>query len=260
MTSSALVYGLAVTGVATTRALLARGWRVTVADDRVTDATRTTAAELGVELVEAPTGASLAALVGRRRAGDAEPRAPRAPPALRGGGRRRACRCAASSSWPTGGSRPVPAAPARWSPSRAPTARRRRPSWRRRWSRPADGAPRPPGTRSCRSSRPSTATSMPSSSSARASASPSPSASGPRPRCGSTWRPTTWTGTARWPATRRPRPACGTTSGRTTWPSATPTTRSSWPGSRSRRVATSRSGRAATTASTAPSSAGPRGR
>ncbi len=54
--SSALVYGLAVTGVATTRALQARGWRVTVADDRVTDATRATAAELGVELVEAPTG------------------------------------------------------------------------------------------------------------------------------------------------------------------------------------------------------------
>jgi UDP-N-acetylmuramoylalanine--D-glutamate ligase len=63
VTSSALVYGLAVTGVATTRALLARGWRVIVADDRVTDATRTTAADLGVELVEAPTGASLAALV-----------------------------------------------------------------------------------------------------------------------------------------------------------------------------------------------------
>ena len=63
MTSAALVYGLAVTGVATTRALVARGWRVTVADDRVTDATRATAAELGVELVEAPTGASLTALV-----------------------------------------------------------------------------------------------------------------------------------------------------------------------------------------------------
>ena len=63
MTSAALVYGLAVTGVATTRALVARGWRVTVADDRVTDAMRTSAAELGVELVEAPTGASLTALV-----------------------------------------------------------------------------------------------------------------------------------------------------------------------------------------------------
>jgi len=31
VTSTALVYGLAVTGVATTRALVARGWRVTVA-------------------------------------------------------------------------------------------------------------------------------------------------------------------------------------------------------------------------------------
>ncbi len=63
MTSSALVYGLAVTGVATARALQARGWRVTVADDRVTDTMRTTAAELGVELVEAPAGGALAALV-----------------------------------------------------------------------------------------------------------------------------------------------------------------------------------------------------
>ena len=63
MTSAALVYGLAVTGVATTRALVARGWRVTVADDRVTDVMRAAAAELGVELVEAPTGASLTELV-----------------------------------------------------------------------------------------------------------------------------------------------------------------------------------------------------
>ena len=63
MTSAALVYGLAVTGAATTRALVARGWRVTVADDRVTDAMRTSAAELDVELIEAPTGPSLAALV-----------------------------------------------------------------------------------------------------------------------------------------------------------------------------------------------------
>jgi UDP-N-acetylmuramoylalanine--D-glutamate ligase len=60
---SALVYGLAITGGATTRALTARGWQVTVADDRVTDATRTAAAALGVELVEAPDGPSLAALV-----------------------------------------------------------------------------------------------------------------------------------------------------------------------------------------------------
>jgi UDP-N-acetylmuramoylalanine--D-glutamate ligase len=63
VTSSALVYGLAVTGVASTRALQARGWRVTVADDRVADTMRTTAVELGVELVEAPAGAALAALV-----------------------------------------------------------------------------------------------------------------------------------------------------------------------------------------------------
>ena len=63
MSRAALVYGLAITGEATTRALSARGWQVTVADDRVTDATRTTADTLGVELVEAPDGHALAALV-----------------------------------------------------------------------------------------------------------------------------------------------------------------------------------------------------
>ena len=59
----ALVYGLAVTGEATVRALEERGWTVTVADDRASGATRAAADELGVELVEAPDEATVAALV-----------------------------------------------------------------------------------------------------------------------------------------------------------------------------------------------------
>jgi UDP-N-acetylmuramoylalanine--D-glutamate ligase len=63
MSRAALVYGLAVTGVATSRALSSRGWQVTVADDRVNDATRASAAALDVELIEAPDVAALAELV-----------------------------------------------------------------------------------------------------------------------------------------------------------------------------------------------------
>jgi UDP-N-acetylmuramoylalanine--D-glutamate ligase len=48
------VYGLAMTGEATVRALRRRGWNVRVADDRVTPFTRTLAGELDVELVESP--------------------------------------------------------------------------------------------------------------------------------------------------------------------------------------------------------------
>lgn len=47
----ALVYGLAITGVATVRALQRHGWTVAVGDDRVDDDTRAVARELGVELV-----------------------------------------------------------------------------------------------------------------------------------------------------------------------------------------------------------------
>ncbi len=59
----ALVYGLAVTGEATVRALRQRGWSVVVADDRVTEASRALAADLGVDLVEAPSGDALTELV-----------------------------------------------------------------------------------------------------------------------------------------------------------------------------------------------------
>jgi UDP-N-acetylmuramoylalanine--D-glutamate ligase len=57
--TAALVYGLAITGEATVRALQQRGWTVTVADDRVTPESRTTAAGLGVDLIESPSEADL---------------------------------------------------------------------------------------------------------------------------------------------------------------------------------------------------------
>jgi UDP-N-acetylmuramoylalanine--D-glutamate ligase len=63
MASTALVYGLAITGEATVRALQRRGWSVTVADDRVTPASRAVAEELAVELVESPDPDAIARLV-----------------------------------------------------------------------------------------------------------------------------------------------------------------------------------------------------
>ncbi|MGD9702072.1 MAG: UDP-N-acetylmuramoyl-L-alanine--D-glutamate ligase [Acidimicrobiia bacterium] len=55
----ALVYGMAIAGEATARALSARGWDVVVADDRPTDAGRAAAASLGARYVEAPSPAEL---------------------------------------------------------------------------------------------------------------------------------------------------------------------------------------------------------
>lgn len=52
---TALVYGLAVAGLATVRALLRRGYTVITADDVVTDERRQAAADLGVELLDAPS-------------------------------------------------------------------------------------------------------------------------------------------------------------------------------------------------------------
>ena len=57
-----LVYGLAVTGASTVRALVLRGHEVVVVDDQIDDAKRALADELGVELLPAP--ATLDALVG----------------------------------------------------------------------------------------------------------------------------------------------------------------------------------------------------
>jgi UDP-N-acetylmuramoylalanine--D-glutamate ligase len=62
---AALVYGLAVAGAATVRALQARGVEVMAADDSDAPAKRDLAAELGVGFVVAPDDDELAALVAR---------------------------------------------------------------------------------------------------------------------------------------------------------------------------------------------------
>ncbi|MFT6393430.1 MAG: UDP-N-acetylmuramoylalanine--D-glutamate ligase, partial [Ilumatobacter sp.] len=59
----ALVYGLAVTGESTARALQRHGYEVVVGDDVVTNQRRSVADELGVELLEAPQGDVLSALI-----------------------------------------------------------------------------------------------------------------------------------------------------------------------------------------------------
>jgi UDP-N-acetylmuramoylalanine--D-glutamate ligase len=59
----ALVYGLAVAGESTVRALLRRGIEVVVADDDVDDRRRVLAAELGVELLDRPDAGTLAAVI-----------------------------------------------------------------------------------------------------------------------------------------------------------------------------------------------------
>lgn len=56
---TALVYGLAVAGASTVRALLRRGWNVVAADDVITDERSAVADELGVELVDTPRGLEL---------------------------------------------------------------------------------------------------------------------------------------------------------------------------------------------------------
>ncbi|HKA03996.1 MAG TPA: UDP-N-acetylmuramoyl-L-alanine--D-glutamate ligase [Acidimicrobiales bacterium] len=61
----ALVYGLAVAGEATARALLARGYTVTVADDRATEEALAVARRLGVDLYEAPPAPKVERLVER---------------------------------------------------------------------------------------------------------------------------------------------------------------------------------------------------
>jgi UDP-N-acetylmuramoylalanine--D-glutamate ligase len=63
--STALVYGLAVAGAATVRALAARGFDVIAADDVDTPARRQLAADLGVDLVIDPGDKPLTAIVDR---------------------------------------------------------------------------------------------------------------------------------------------------------------------------------------------------
>ena len=63
MSERVLVYGLAVAGTSTARALLRRGIDVVCADDHVTPDRRALAAELGVDLLEAPDADELRAVV-----------------------------------------------------------------------------------------------------------------------------------------------------------------------------------------------------
>jgi UDP-N-acetylmuramoylalanine--D-glutamate ligase len=63
MSRRALVYGVAITGRAVAAAMLTRGYEVVLADDNVDDAKRATAEQLGCDLVDAPVGAALDALV-----------------------------------------------------------------------------------------------------------------------------------------------------------------------------------------------------
>jgi len=65
VTGTALVYGIALSGDAAGRELVQRGWRVLVADDQPTEAKQQAARELGAELVAAPAGDALSALVQR---------------------------------------------------------------------------------------------------------------------------------------------------------------------------------------------------
>jgi UDP-N-acetylmuramoylalanine--D-glutamate ligase len=60
---SMLVYGLAISGEATARAVVARGSNVLVADDAPTDDKRRIAAELGTELIESPDAEAIRRLV-----------------------------------------------------------------------------------------------------------------------------------------------------------------------------------------------------
>jgi UDP-N-acetylmuramoylalanine--D-glutamate ligase len=63
--TAALVYGLAVAGEATARALAARGWDVVVADDRPGPDAAPRADAVGATFVPQPSEADIAALVGR---------------------------------------------------------------------------------------------------------------------------------------------------------------------------------------------------
>lgn len=64
MSESVLVYGVGVAGLATARALVARGYSVVAADDTATAAKRSSLRALGVEFVESPDARRLESLVG----------------------------------------------------------------------------------------------------------------------------------------------------------------------------------------------------
>ncbi|MEY2995918.1 MAG: hypothetical protein RLZZ39_743, partial [Actinomycetota bacterium] len=63
MTERVLVYGVAVAGLATVRALLRRNIDCVAVDDSVDETKRRAVAELGVELIESPSESVLTGLV-----------------------------------------------------------------------------------------------------------------------------------------------------------------------------------------------------
>ncbi|MGA0782041.1 MAG: hypothetical protein ACO3Q4_10910, partial [Ilumatobacteraceae bacterium] len=63
MTDRVLVYGVAVAGLATVRALLRRNIDCLAVDDSVDDTKRRVLADLGVELVESPSDSVLTGLI-----------------------------------------------------------------------------------------------------------------------------------------------------------------------------------------------------
>jgi UDP-N-acetylmuramoylalanine--D-glutamate ligase len=67
MTGTALVYGVAITGEAVARALIARGHDVALADDSANPRARALANELGIDFIESPDDATIQDMV--RRAG-----------------------------------------------------------------------------------------------------------------------------------------------------------------------------------------------
>ena len=109
MSGRYLVYGVAIAGAAVVRALTRRGLDVVVADDAGTEAVRGIADELGVEL-DRRSGAGRARRARRAlRRGRPGAWRSRDAPAVRRRPAPPGVRCAASSSWPTAGSRSGPA-------------------------------------------------------------------------------------------------------------------------------------------------------
>ena len=151
----ALVYGIASRRCAVDAAR-SSGLAVLVADDAPTDAKRALAAELGTTLSSAPDGAELDALVAAADIVCPAPGVPETHPVIVLAALAAGARSARRSTSPTSGNRTGPAAHARCSRSRAPTARRpprcSRPTCS---TRPAIG-PRRSATPRCRSSPPST--------------------------------------------------------------------------------------------------------
>ena len=196
-----LVHGLAVAGAATVRAL--RAARRTTSSPPTTRSTTPSGRWPPSSASSSSSGPTPTGCARWSAASELVVPAPgraRDAPAVRRRRRRRPAGARASWSWPTAGSRSARAGLARCSPSPAPTARRRPRCSPSRCSRPPGSARSPPATPTCRSSRPSTSTSTPSSSSAPASGWRGRRRSAATPRCGSTWRPTTSTGTPAWTA------------------------------------------------------------